>query len=81
MLLAVIENGGHFWVVIVAVLFAAISAFYYFRIIMAMFFKPETTENEVWVLTKSFKALILLTAILIIVFGIYPEIVIGWLYH
>lgn len=81
MLMAVIEDGGHFWVVIVAVLFAAISAFYYFRIIMAMFFKPEGTEAGEWEISKPFKALILITAILIIVFGIYPEIIIGWLYH
>ena len=81
MLLAVIENGGHFWVVVIAVLFAATSAFYYFRIIQSMFFKPENDENSLPELSISFKILILITALLILVFGIYPEIIIGWLYH
>lgn len=81
MLLAVIENGGHFWVVVIAVLFAATSAFYYFRIIQSMFFKPENDENSLPEISILFKILILITALLILVFGIYPEIIIGWLYH
>ncbi len=81
MLLAVIKSGGHFWVVVVAVLFAAISAFYYFRIIQAMFFKPEGEENLNLEISQSFKALIVITAMLILVFGVYPELIIGWLYH
>ena len=81
MLLAVIQNGGNFWVVVVAVLFAAISAFYYFRIIQAMFFKPEGDGGGELYISQSFKALIVITAILIIIFGAYPEIIIGWLYH
>ncbi|MEO5968029.1 MAG: NADH-quinone oxidoreductase subunit N [Ferruginibacter sp.] len=81
MLLAVIKSGGHFWVVVVAVLFAAISAFYYFRIIQAMFFKPEGEETLDLEISTSFKALIVITAISILVFGVYPEIIIGWLYH
>jgi NADH-quinone oxidoreductase subunit N len=83
MLMAAVENGNNFWVVIVAVLFAAVSAYYYFRVIQAMYFKepgnlPLTRETE---LTGSFKAMLLITAILIIVIGIYPEILVGWMYH
>ena len=46
MLMAAVQNGQHIWLVIFAVLCAAISAYYYFRIIQAMFFK-ETTEEVV----------------------------------
>jgi NADH-quinone oxidoreductase subunit N len=82
MLLAAVENGHNFWVVIVAVLFAAISAYYYFRVIQAMYFK-EAAEDIVQTskITVGFKIMLIIVAILIIVFGIYPEFVIGWKYH
>jgi NADH-quinone oxidoreductase subunit N len=82
MLMAAAENGHKFWLVIVAVLFAAISAYYYFRIIQAMYFKEATEnvvdENEI---TTTFKIVLVITAILIIAIGIYPELVVGWMYH
>ncbi len=45
MLMAAVENGHHFWLVILAVLFAAISAYYYFRVIQAMYFKEAPHEH------------------------------------
>ncbi len=82
MLMAAAENGHKFWLVIVAVLFAAISAYYYFRIIQAMYFK-EATENvvEEAEVTTTFKIVLVITAILILAIGIYPELVVGWMYH
>lgn len=82
MLMAAIENGQHFWLVIVAVIFAAISAFYYFRIIQSMYFREGTQEvMDTPEITKQFKALLVITAAIIIILGIYPELIIGWLYH
>ncbi len=82
MLMAAVENGNHFWIVIVAVLFAAISAYYYFKVIQAMYFKDSNTEIALTgPITTSFKLMLIVTAILIIVLGIYPEFVIGWKYH
>jgi NADH-quinone oxidoreductase subunit N len=82
MLMAAVENGHKFWLVIVAVLFAAISAYYYFRVIQAMYFK-EATENVVEEndISTTFKVVLAITAILIIAIGIYPEFVVGWMYH
>ncbi|RYZ94618.1 MAG: NADH-quinone oxidoreductase subunit N [Sphingobacteriaceae bacterium] len=82
MLLAAIENGHHFWIVIAAVLFAAISAYYYFRILQAIWFKEGSSEviNPAEV-NASFKILLVITALLIIVLGVYPELLIQWLYH
>ncbi|MBS1762189.1 MAG: NADH-quinone oxidoreductase subunit N [Bacteroidetes bacterium] len=80
MLLSVIEAGGYFWVVIIAVLFAAVSAFYYFRIIQAMFFKPALPDENSLAAGKSFKIIIVITAILIILLGVYPELLVGWIY-
>ncbi|MEO6488625.1 MAG: NADH-quinone oxidoreductase subunit N [Ferruginibacter sp.] len=82
MLIGAVENGHHFWVVIVAVIFAAISAYYYFRIIQAIYFKEPAKEEVsfVWDITIPFKIMLVLTAVLIVVTGIYPEWIIGWLY-
>jgi NADH-quinone oxidoreductase subunit N len=82
MLMAAAEATGKFWLIIVAVIFAAISAYYYFRVIQAMYFKDavENTvdENEV---SMSFKVLLVIASVLIIAIGIYPELVVGWMYH
>ena len=82
MLIAAVENGNSFWLVIAAVIFAAISAYYYFRVIQAMYFKelPAVPQEE-WDVTTSFKIMLVITALLIIVLGIAPELLIGWLYH
>lgn len=82
MLLSAIENGKQLWLVIVAVVFAAISAYYYFRVIQAMYFKEANTETENAVdISGSFKFLLILTCILILVIGVYPELIVGWMYH
>ncbi|MEJ7627432.1 MAG: NADH-quinone oxidoreductase subunit N [Ferruginibacter sp.] len=82
MLLSAVENGNSFWIVIVAVLFAAVSAYYYFRVIQSMYFKssPETPQ-PVWEVSSFFKIMLVITAALIIILGVYPDLVIGWLYH
>ena len=82
MLLGALQNGQALWLVIAAVIFAAISAYYYFRIIQAIWFRtgtqdiPASEGNTTW-----FKILLLFTALLIIVLGLYPELLIQWLYH
>ena len=82
MLMAAVENGHHFWIVIVAVLFAAISAYYYFRIIQAMYFR-ESNQQAIQPenISTSFRVTLLLTVVLIILLGIYPEFLLGWMYH
>jgi NADH-quinone oxidoreductase subunit N len=69
-LAAAVQQGNLLWLVIVAVLCAAISAYYYFRVIIAMYFKsgePETAE-----ISGSFKFLLVLTAAIVIVLGVFP---------
>ena len=82
MLMAAAEVTGKFWLIIVAVIFAAISAYYYFRVIQAMYFKEaienNIEENEI---STSFKIVLVIAAFLIIAIGIYPEFVVGWMYH
>jgi NADH-quinone oxidoreductase subunit N len=82
MLLAAIKNGHQFWLVILAVLCAAISAYYYFKVIQAMYFKEpaEDTGHQMDV-PPSFKWLLIFNAAIIIILGIVPGLVIDWLYY
>ncbi len=82
MLLAAIKDGHHLWLVILAVLCAAISAYYYFRVVQAMYFKDSTAETEqTFDVTPGFKILLLITAAVIIILGVYPNFITDWLYY
>jgi NADH-quinone oxidoreductase subunit N len=82
MLLAALKNGNHFWLVILAVLCAAVSAYYYFKVIQAMYFKePAQDANHQMDAPPSFKWLLIFTAAIIIILGIFPGLVIDWLYY
>ena len=82
MLLAAVKNGHQFWLVILAVLCAAISAYYYFKVIQAMYFKePGAESNHQMDVTPAFKWLLVITAALIIILGIMPGLIIDWLYY
>jgi NADH-quinone oxidoreductase subunit N len=81
MLMAAVQNGHHIWLVIFAVLCAAISAYYYFRIIQAMYFKENTGDIVLADdLTPAFKILLVITSILIITLGVFPKLLTDWLY-
>ncbi|MEO8109520.1 MAG: NADH-quinone oxidoreductase subunit N [Ginsengibacter sp.] len=82
MLLAALKNGHQVWLVILAVICAAISAYYYFKVIQAMYFKEpaEGVNNQINV-TKGFKFLLLITAAIIIILGVLPGLVIDWIYY
>ena len=76
-LLAAVKNGHQFWLVILAVICAAISAYYYFRVIQAMYFKePSPGINSQINITAAFKFLLIITAVLII---ILPGLIIDWI--
>ena len=82
LLMGAAQNGNNFWLVIVAVIFAAISAYYYFRIIQAMYFKSsDHVVFEAKELSGGFKVMLFIAAGIILLIGVYPEILLGWLYH
>jgi NADH-quinone oxidoreductase subunit N len=81
MLLAAVKDGHQLWLVVFAVLCAAVSAYYYFRVIQAMYFKDsDTTAVEDADITTGYKILLGITAALIILLGIYPDLLIDWLW-
>jgi NADH-quinone oxidoreductase subunit N len=78
MLRATMAAGGHLWLVIFAVLMAAVSVSYYFRVIQAMYFK-EGDGNAVTV-SSFFKWTLVFLAVVIILLGINPDLLLRWLY-
>ena len=78
MLKALVLTNGYLWLVIFAVIMAAVSVYYYFRVIQAMYFK-EGEAPDIMV-TKSFKWIIAIVAGLIILLGIYPQLLFNWFY-
>jgi NADH-quinone oxidoreductase subunit N len=63
------------WLIIVAILTSAVGAYYYFKVIIAMYFKSAETETEVPVET-SHTVLLVLTTIFTIALGLMPKFVI-----
>jgi NADH-quinone oxidoreductase subunit N len=78
MINAVINSGGFLWLVILAVVMAAISVYYYFRVIQAMYFKEG--EAQVIEASAGFKWVISLVAALVILLGVFPQLLFSWFY-
>lgn len=78
MLISAVKSGTHLWLVIFAVLMAAISAYYYFRVIQAMYFKDGDAETVP--VSKTYKAFLVVTVALIIILGLFPSLLTKALY-
>lgn len=70
---AVVQQGNLMWLVIFALVMAAISAYYYFRVIMAMYFKTGEPELHSEVSTGD-KWLLGITCALVILLGVAPQL-------
>jgi NADH-quinone oxidoreductase subunit N len=74
MLLSAMKYGNSLWLVIVAILGAAVSIYYYFRVIQAMYFKEENSQSSEEVsFSPFFKAMMVVNAILLLVLGVHPD--------
>jgi NADH-quinone oxidoreductase subunit N len=74
---AAVQAGGLLWLVILGVLCAAISAYYYFRVIIAIYFK--TGEADTLPVTGGFKAALLLAVAVVVALGAFPGLLLQWL--
>lgn len=79
MLKAALATPGSSWLVVFAVLMAAVSVYYYFRVIQAMYFKApgETVQPS---FPAFFKWMLGILAVLVILLGLFPELLLGRLY-
>jgi len=70
-------SSGSLWVVIFAVLMAAVSVWYYFRVIQAMYFK----EGQATVLVSPlFKWTLAVLAAAVVLLGLFPNLLLYWYY-
>ena len=79
MLSAAVNNGRVMWLVILGVICAAISVYYYFRVIQAMYFKEGEAQDIVT--TPSFRGMLIGIAVIVILLGIFPHWLIDNLYY
>lgn len=75
-LLAAVEQGKMMWLVIFALFMAAVSAYYYFRVIMAMYFKQGNVELNSEV-SATDRFLLAVTVLLVIVLGVAPSLILN----
>jgi len=78
MLAALVQTGKFLWLVIFAVLCAAISVYYYFRVIQAMYFKEG--EPQISGVTPAFKVLLLGIVLATILHGLFPQWLVDKIY-
>ncbi|TDH25507.1 NADH-quinone oxidoreductase subunit N [Segetibacter sp. 3557_3] len=78
MLASVVKTGNNLGLVIIAVLFAAVSAYYYFKVIQAMFFKDGDVSFPA--VTSRFKYLMVAVAAVIVILGIFPNLLLQFMY-
>jgi NADH-quinone oxidoreductase subunit N len=70
-------SSGSLWVVIFAVLMAAVSVWYYFRVIQAMYFKEGQATIQV---SPFFKWTLAVLAAAVVLLGLFPNLLLYWYY-
>lgn len=71
-------NAGGILLAVFAVLMAAVSVYYYFRLIQSMYFK--TGENRAIGVSSGFRYTLVAMALISIILGLFPNLLIHWLY-
>ena len=69
--------GSNLWLVIFAVLMAAVSVYYYFRLIQAMYFKEGQATVQV---SPFFKWTLAVLAAAVVLLGLFPNLLLYWYY-
>ncbi|GAA4336648.1 NADH-quinone oxidoreductase subunit N [Flaviaesturariibacter amylovorans] len=72
-------SGGSLFLALFAVLMAAVSVYYYFRLLQAMYFR-EGGSGGTLVLNSGFKATLVALAAITILLGLFPSLLTGHLY-
>ena len=78
MLKATLSTPDGLWIAIFAILMAAVSVYYYFRVIQSMYFKDG--DNVKLETTPGFRVTLVVLAALIIVLGVFPNMLLNWFY-
>jgi len=71
MIAAALQTGKFLWLVILAMLCAAVSVYYYFRVIQAMYFRDG--DPQLYEMTPSFRIILICIAVVLVLLGIFPQ--------
>lgn len=69
-------NAGYTWLVVIAVIFSAISAYFYLRIVMYMYMKEPKTAVQLSV-SPGIALALTITVIAVLVIGVFPSKIIN----
>jgi len=64
-------NGGHLWLVIIAIVASLIGVYYYFKVIIASYFKPADDELTIE-LSLQHKLVLIITTVITLALGLFP---------
>lgn len=67
-------EGGFAWVALIAIINAIVGIYYYFKVVIAMYFKETKTPYEV-VTNTGFKIILILCSLVILFLGLFPDVV------
>jgi NADH-quinone oxidoreductase subunit N len=69
---------GHSWLVVLAVIASLIGVYFYFKVIIAMFYK-ESLAPEKFIITPYQSALLVIFSLLTLLIGLAPGFFTGWI--
>lgn len=69
-------GSGHLWLAVIGILASLVGVYYYFRIIIAMYFK-EPKEGVEYTVDAQHQALMFVTAVATIVIGLLPDLILN----
>ena len=78
MLNAIFTAGAGIWLLVLAILFAAVSVYYYFKVVQAMYFVEGTPAIQP--IEKSYERKLWVIAIILLVLGVFPSLMFNYLY-
>jgi NADH-quinone oxidoreductase subunit N len=78
MLNAIFTAGAGIWLLIIAILFAAVSVYYYFKVVQAMYFVDGTPA--IHSIEKNYERKLWVIAIILLVLGVFPGLLFNYLY-
>lgn len=74
-------QAGFTWLAVVAVIMAVVSAFYYLKVVKAMYFDSAADNSSIETITNSATITLSITALALLVFGILPSVLIDITYQ
>lgn len=70
-------QAGYTWLVVIAVVFSIVSAYYYLRLVVNMFMKESKLKKAVIAPPVSIRLAVMISVLIVLIVGVFPSLVIG----